>query len=82
LREAVSVSGSAVLTQVGLTLIFASWTLTRAFQRRALRRYGLLHAFKLARGGVVVPVWVSLCNIAGWVLAVAAATWLTAHFVH
>jgi hypothetical protein len=79
LREDLSVPGSVLLAEVGLTLIFTSWTLTRAFQRRALRRYGLVHAFTLARTGAAVPVWVSLCNIAGWVLAVTAGTWLMVH---
>jgi hypothetical protein len=72
--------GSVTLTEVGLTLIFVSWTLTRTFQRRALRRYGFIRAVQLAAcAGGVVPVWVSLCNILGWVLALVAGTWLMVH---
>jgi hypothetical protein len=69
------VPASTLLTEVGLTLIFASWTLTRRSQRLALERYRRAVAARLAVDGEIVPIWVSMCNVAGWALAVAAGTW-------
>jgi len=68
---------STVITEVGLTLIFASWTLTRRSQRLTLERYGLAVAARLAVKGEIVPIWVSVCNVLGWGLAVVAGTWST-----
>ena len=79
-RDSTGVPASVTLTEVGLTLIFVSWTLTRTFQRRALRQYGFIRAVQLAAcSGGVVPVWVSLCNVLGWALALVAGTWVTFH---
>jgi hypothetical protein len=66
---------STLLTEVGLTLIFASWTLTRRSQRLALERYRHAVAARLAVDGEIVPIWVSMCNVVGWGLAVVAGTW-------
>ena len=66
---------STLITEVGLTLIFSSWTLTRRSQRLTLERYGLVVAARLAVNGEIVPIWVSVCNVLGWGLAVAAGTW-------
>ena len=66
---------STLITEVGLTLIFSSWTLTRRSQRLMLERHGLAVAARLAVNGEIVPIWVSVCNVLGWGLAVAAGTW-------
>jgi hypothetical protein len=66
---------STLITEVGLTLIFSSWTLTRRSQRLTLERHGLAVAARLAVNGEIVPIWVSVCNVLGWGLAVAAGTW-------
>jgi hypothetical protein len=68
---------STLITEVGLTLIFASWTLTRRSQRLTLERYGAAMAVRLAASGEIVPIWVSVCNVLGWALAIAAGTWCT-----
>jgi hypothetical protein len=64
-----------LITQVGLTLIFVSWTLTRRSQRLTLQRFGPAAAVRLATRDEIVPLWVSLCNVVGWGLAVVAGTW-------
>lgn len=67
---------------MGLTLIFASWTLTRIYQRRTLKYYRLAVAARLAArpGSGAVPVWVSLCNVFGWAISLVAGIWTTLHF--
>ena len=68
---------SLLITEVGLTLIFVSWTLTRRSQRLTLERFGAATAVRLASRDEIVPIWVSLCNVVGWALAVVAGTWST-----
>jgi len=51
--------------------------LTRRSQRLTLERYGLAVAARLAVKGEIVPIWVSVCNVLGWGLAVVAGTWST-----
>ena len=71
---------SVLIVEVGLTMIFASWTLTRRSQRLSIERHGLAVAVARAAHGEIVPVWVSVCNVLGWVLSLVAGTWSTIHF--
>jgi demethoxyubiquinone hydroxylase (CLK1/Coq7/Cat5 family) len=33
-----------------------------------------------SRPGLVVPLWVSLCNVLGWAIALVAGTWVMVNF--
>ena len=63
-------------TEIGLALIFISRSLTRIYQRRAIAHYGIVGA---RLGGIpgsgVIPSWVSLLAVFGWLAAVAAGAW-------
>jgi hypothetical protein len=65
-------------TEIGLALIFLGRSLTRVYFRRAVDRFGMVDAVALARepGTGVVPAWVSVVLLSGWVIAAVAACWL------
>jgi len=64
-------------TEIGLALIFISRSLTRIYQRRAIADYGVTGA---RLGGIpgsgVIPPWVSLLAVLGWLSALAAGAWI------
>lgn len=65
-------------TEVGLALIFLGRSLTRVYFRRAVERFAV-HPIAAARElatGVMIPAWVSLVLVSGWMIAAVGACWL------
>ena len=65
------------VTEIGLAFIFMSRSFTRIYQRRAVELFGAAGA-RAAEipGSGVIPAWVSLVAVIGWVVALVAGAFL------
>lgn len=64
-------------TELGLALIFIARSVTRIYQRRAIALYGIAGA-RAAQipGNGVIPLWVSVLAVIGWLTALSAGVWI------
>jgi hypothetical protein len=64
-------------TELGLALILVSRCMTRIYQRRAMALYGIagVKATEIPGNGVI-PVWVSVVAVTGWLTALSAGLWI------
>jgi hypothetical protein len=68
---------SITATEIGLALIFMSRSFTRLYQRSAVAVHGLAGARAAETpGSGVIPAWVSLLAVTGWVTALAAGAFV------
>ena len=68
---------SILATELGLALIFISRSVTRLYQQRAIALYGMagVRAAQIPGNGVI-PLWVSVLAVTGWLTALSAGVWI------
>ena len=67
---------SITATELGLALIFLSRSVTRVYGAAAIARHGVTGARVASTpGSGVIPLWVSLLVVVGWLLALIAGAW-------